>query len=449
MGILSRRTVTYLQNNGFVDESVQKAGIPGIPGCVEHCFSIWKAIQDAKQKKRSLNVVWLDLANAYGSVPHELLIRAMDHFHIPDKVIKVMRMYYDSFEMRFTAGNFTTDWHRLEIGVAAGCTISVTWFILVMELILKAVDFSVQITHVQSPKKAFMDDVTLLATDKQVMQNALLRLDELVRGSRMRFRAKKSRILTFVKGVQKEFKFRIAEESIPTVKEEPVKSLGRVYAGTLSDKSRGMEIKKQAEAGLSAIDNSKLPGNYKIWCLQFGLFPRLSWLLLIYEVALSRVQIIEQKCNVFIRKWLGLPRMLNSSALYRKRGSLQLPLASIVEIYKLGKIRTVMMLREWKDTEIRQNPPEVQTARKWKAEAETDDSLSSLIHRDMVGATRNHRRGLGFGANQFRPFADMTRSERRSVVSSSVKTREAERRELHLIRCSQQGQIKRWEETRC
>ncbi|XP_014775908.1 uncharacterized protein LOC106873184 [Octopus bimaculoides] len=113
MGILSR-------SNGYVDESVQKAGIPG---CIEHCFLIWKTIQDAKQNKRSLNMVWLDLANAYGSVPHELLMRAMDHFHIPDKVTKIMRLYYDSFEMRFTAGDFTTDWHQLEIGIAAGCTI--------------------------------------------------------------------------------------------------------------------------------------------------------------------------------------------------------------------------------------------------------------------------------------------------------------------------------------
>ena len=52
---------------------------------------------------------------------------------------------------------------------------------------------------------------------------------------RMKFKAKMSHSLTFVKGRQIEAKFSIAGEKMPTVKEEPVKSLGRWYAGILSD----------------------------------------------------------------------------------------------------------------------------------------------------------------------------------------------------------------------
>ena len=338
--------------------------------------------------------------------------------------------------MRFTTENFTTDWHGLEIGIAAGCAISIIWFILVMEMILRSADYSEETAKVKSPKKAFMDDVTLLTKDQQTMENVLARLDKLVTWSRMR--------LTFVKRRQKQVKFTVAGESMPTVKEKPVKSLGRWYAGTLSDKSRGVEILQQAEEGLKAIDESKLPGKYKIWCLQFGLYPRLAWPLLIYEVALSRVEIIEQKCNVYIRKWLGLPRMINSSALYRKRGSLQLPITSIVETYKAGKVRTVMMLRESRDEEIRDRPPEVKTARKWNAEDETDDLIVSLEHRDMVGATQSDRKGIG--CDPFKPFSTMTQRERRTAASDCVKAKEAEKRELHLIRCAQQGQMLKWEE---
>ena len=119
-----------------------------------------------------------------------------------------------------------------------------------------------------------------------------------------------------IKPKKRQVEFRMAGEIIPTVKEKPVKSLGRWYAGTLNDKGRGMEITKQAEEGLKKIDDSKLPGKYKIWCLQFGLYPRLGWPLLIYEVALSRVEVIERRCNIHIRKWLGLPKMTNNSAMY-------------------------------------------------------------------------------------------------------------------------------------
>ena len=162
---------------------------------------------------------------------------------------------------------------------------------------------------------------------------------------------------------------------------------------------------------------------------------------MIYEVALSRVEIIEQKSSVYIQKWLGLPRITNSSALYRKSGSLHLPITSIVEIYKTGKVRTVMMLKESRVTAIHDNPPEVKTMKKWKAEEEVEQAISAIEHREIVGDTQCDRNGLGM--KPFKPFSSMSRGERRSAVGSEIKSMESERRELHLIQCSQQGQMTR------
>ena len=90
MGIIAKRTVAFLQANRYVDESVQKAGILGR---TEHAFSIWDSIQEAKKCKKDLTIIWLDLANAYGLVPHKLLMKAMKHFFIPEKVQRLMQMY--------------------------------------------------------------------------------------------------------------------------------------------------------------------------------------------------------------------------------------------------------------------------------------------------------------------------------------------------------------------
>ena len=289
-----------------------------------------------------------------------------------------------------------------------------------------------------------MDDVTLLTRDVDAMQSVLTRLDELITWSRMKFKAKKSRSLTIQKGKQGQQKFTIAGEQMPTVKEQPVKSLGRWYSGTLSDRSQGVAIMQQAEHGLKAIDRTKLPGKHKIWCLQFALYPRLAWPLTIYEVALSRVESIERTCNTYIRKWLGLPRTINTSSLYRQKGALQLPLTSIVEIYKAGKVRTVMMLRESRDQEISDRPPDVRAARQWKVEFATDEIISSLEHGDIVGPAQPDRLGLGNG--DFRPFRKMSQRDRRKAAVGQVRKMEAEEREVHLIQCAQQGQVTRWEE---
>ena len=81
-----------------------------------------------------------------------------------------MKEYNDNFRMRLSIEDFSTKWHRLEIGIAAGCSISVIWFILVMEMLLRSADCHEEKSKVRSPKKAFMDDVTLLTRDVNIMQ---------------------------------------------------------------------------------------------------------------------------------------------------------------------------------------------------------------------------------------------------------------------------------------
>ena len=328
-GILAGRVMKFVQANGYIDETVQKAGVPGIPGCVEHAYAIWDAIQKSKEHKENLSVVWLDLANAYGSVPHKLLKMAMEHFWIPEEIQQLMMKYYDNFVMRFTTAGFTTEWQRLEIGIAAGCTISVVWFVLVMEMILRSTE--TKEAEMQTPLKAFMDDITIVSKSEATTHRMLGRLDELIGWSRMKFKAKKSRSCTFRKGRQTEVRYTIAGDPIPTVQEQPVKSLGRMYKGNLSDRSQGVEIFNQAKEGLESIDHSKLSGKFKLWCLQFGLYPRLLWPLMIYEVTESRVEMIEKKCRAYTRKWLGLPKCLNNAALYGKGIPLELPISSFNE----------------------------------------------------------------------------------------------------------------------
>ena len=441
-GILANRIIKFVQENGYIDTTAQKAGVPGIPGCIEHAYSIWEAIQRCKDEKSDLSVVWLDLANAYGSVPHALILKSMEFFWIPKAVQNFILQYYNQFCMRFTTKEFTTNWQRLEVGIAAGCTVSVVLFVLVMEMLLRSTQC--ENTRVRAPMKAFMDDIAIVSKRTSATEEILKRLDDLISWSRMRFKAKKSRSATFEKGRQKEMVYSIGGERIPTVKEMPVKSLGRWYKDNLSDKSCGKEVQGIAEDGLKAIDATHLPGKFKCWILQHGLYPRLLWPLQMYEIALTRVERIEQRCSVFIRKWLGLPKMLNTTAIYGKKGLLDLPISSIVEEYKAGKARTVMTLRFSKDEVIRDDPPEVRTGRKWKAEEAVDLAIANLQHSDVVGAVQESR--LGLGSVAFKPFSTSNRREQREAVVAEVRKGEREKRKLHLVQCSQQGQCLRWEE---
>ena len=54
-----------------------------------------------------------------------------------------------------------------------------------------------------------------------------------------------------------------------------------------------------------------------------------------------------------------LPKHIKNKSIYGKKQQLILPIASLVEEYKAGKIRAIMILRYSKDNEITENPPEV------------------------------------------------------------------------------------------
>ena len=86
------------------------------------------------------------------------------------------------------------------------------------------------------PIHAFMDERTLLNLSSAETQCILERLIVLIDWARMKFKPKKSRSLVLSKGkVDEDFHFNLHEQPIPSIFEEPVKSLGRWYTKDLRD----------------------------------------------------------------------------------------------------------------------------------------------------------------------------------------------------------------------
>ena len=48
--IIKRRLESYLLENHFIDQQLQKAFLPGVHGCSEHQFKLWRGLQDVKGK---------------------------------------------------------------------------------------------------------------------------------------------------------------------------------------------------------------------------------------------------------------------------------------------------------------------------------------------------------------------------------------------------------------
>ena len=308
-GIIAQRLTRFLLDNGFINTSVQKAGIPGHPGCVEHSAMIWDLIQQSRDEKTDLSVVWLDLANAYGSVPHAAIKFALDFFYIPDHVIGIIEAYLECYKIKFQMLTYTTSDLDVEKGVAAGDTISPLLFVMVKEVVMKAAMrvaesmMCPKVFEVLPPIRAFMDDLTCTQKTTEGMRKLLQRLEELIDWVRMKFKPKKCRALVLRKGKIVPDSFEIGDGRelmlMPSVLEQEVKSLGRLYTAEMSDSDRKKEVQHIVDEGLRKIDEKALQGTLKCWMYQYGLLPRLMWPLVMYEVPITFVEALERRISKY------------------------------------------------------------------------------------------------------------------------------------------------------
>ena len=75
----------------LIDKTVQKAFIDGVNVCIEHNIVLHEIMKDAKCKKRSLHITVFDLADAFGSVSHQLIASSMERYAIPAPVARYIQ----------------------------------------------------------------------------------------------------------------------------------------------------------------------------------------------------------------------------------------------------------------------------------------------------------------------------------------------------------------------
>lgn len=65
--------------------------------------------QGGPRRQRRSQLLWLDFANAFSSIPHKLVELVLLRHHVPSKVIDLIPYYYNNFRIRVTTGSHTSD----------------------------------------------------------------------------------------------------------------------------------------------------------------------------------------------------------------------------------------------------------------------------------------------------------------------------------------------------
>ena len=182
-----------------------------------------------------------------------------------------------------------------------------------------------------------MDDLSLMSSTVSGAQTLLSQCTTALTWAGLEFRADKSCSIVIIKGrsmnstpfsISKATDQPESSSSIPSIHSRPVKFLGRIIDGSLSDRNSSVELADKVLAGLRIIDKSHFTGTQK----QHLLSPRIQWSLLVYEVLISIAFKLEQKVSIFIHKWLHLHHSTSSFCFYSSASPCPLPIKSLSSV---------------------------------------------------------------------------------------------------------------------
>ena len=200
---------------------------------------VWSALKEARSNKTDLSTIWLDIANAYGSIPHKLIFFALERYGIPASWISLLKNYYAGIHSKSFSEFAPSDCHQHQTGIFASCTLSIILFLAGINIIIEYTLATSAPSFVMSSKvsipliRAFMDDMNLMSSSVSGAQNLLECCTTALKWARMEFCKIKSRSFVIAKGrslnttpVSKpdstDFSF-----FIPSIHSEPIRFLGK------------------------------------------------------------------------------------------------------------------------------------------------------------------------------------------------------------------------------
>ena len=222
----------------------------------------------------------------------------------------------------------------------------------------------------------------------------------------------------------------------------PVRFLGRIIDGSITDRKFVDELTEKLSDGLKIIDKSPFKGTQKLWILQHLLIPRIQWPLLIYEVPMFVAMCLEQKVSTYIRKWLHLHQSTTNLCFYSSTSPCPLPINSLTSILKSCKISGHLLFRNSKDPLVAASNPVLKSG-SWKVKDAVRSAESELAFQTIRGPPQFGRAGLGTTKSEGMP-AKRTHQYRKlvSVTSTEIDEESNMRKALQL---QLQGQWTRWE----
>ena len=328
-GVWARRVTKFMIKNKFINTNIQKGFVPNISGCVEHNQTLHDVLKNDKRDGKPVQVTFLDLKNAFGSIKHNFIVAALRWYHVPEQFINIFKLLYSNCHVVVKVNNDLTPPIPVKIGSLqggpeAGICFNIPWNIPLEAIYIKARDLGA--IPEDKPVSAFADDLTTKTNDDTKMQTLLNFISSTFDWSKcLQLNTKKCKVLCInERGEPSNVDLTLNGKKINHLENSPFKFLGRWIYPSLSDVDNRRHVVVKFENLMGKVNDLALDGKKKAWIYQFGVLPYIAWDFMMYELNQTTIKKLEATSNKFLKKWLRLAKCADPSIIYRTEAGLNI-----------------------------------------------------------------------------------------------------------------------------
>ena len=365
--ILARRL------QGVVNLNPMQKAFREVDGCAEHIALLHGLIRDARERSRSIFVVFLDLAKAFDTVHHELVTRALRRQGCPEHFIEVVKDLYDGAVTRVSNGTSDTGEIEIRSGVKQGCPLSPLLFNLVMDELVDELDPRLGCRLSDGSRiatMAFADDLVLVSESLTGIKSLLGKAESFMESHALTINASKSYSMGLKKvGTRKQLRaltepfLHVGKHLLPVI--GPSGST-RYLGVNFGIGGIGKVTRRGFKDGLGRLVGSALKPRQKIECLRVFIWPRWQFRLALGRTTIALLSWLGREIRHCVRKILHAPGSLSKEWIHleMRKGGLGIP--DPLESTYLAKTRILERLRTSDDAAVRS----IVSAGLWGGEAD-------------------------------------------------------------------------------
>lgn len=389
---LAARLGEWAMRHGRISRA--QKGFMAVDGCAEHNFLLQSAIKQARRNRTRIGIAWLDLTNAFGSVPHETLFHALNYAGLNDKAVGIIRRLYTNCVTTIRSNTGPTPCITIRAGVKQGCPLSPIVFNLALEPLIRAISHLNKGLHVHGRPidvLAYADDLAIVTDDFDSLQLMLNTVTEVAEWAGLKFNAKKCATLC-IDGKNHEaapIEFTVQKEKLVVMNEsDHYEHLG-VPTGYHNTASAEKALEKMTNQ-LEAIHKSLLAPWQKADAVNTFILPSIGFHLKNGIVPKKQLSIFDKTLKRAAKKWMNLPNRASIEPIYLDNSTGGLGLQPTNTLADVAQIIHGFRLLESKDLgKLSMRLVKEVTEKRLRRTIHSETELADYLNGSLEGDFRN------------------------------------------------------------